>query len=167
MSDVKEITNLETVKETAEFKSIYKDNSKAQLIEKLDGLNVGYHTSDDKSELTWRYLDAIAEQAKPEQEDIQENDEEDDTNSDNNNDVEPSEEVANDNDDSENKDDKDFIHIHNTWSFDVLEPHSATNLKVKAITAIHVLPKHDKDKILRNIEQLNIVRGNKLIVLED
>ncbi len=163
MNEIKEITNLDTVKETAEFKSIYKDNTKPQLIEKLDSLNVGYHASDDKSELTWRYLDATSKQAEPEQEDIQENDE-DDTNSDDE-DIAPSKEVANDNNDSENKDDKNVIRIHNTWSFDVLEPHSATNLKAKAITAIHVLPKHDKDKILRNIKQLNIVRGNKLIIL--
>lgn len=54
------------------------------------------------------------------------------------------------------------ISVKNTGDFDIYEPASCTLIKAGRITDIYIKPNTDKDKIVRNIEQLNSTRGKKL-----
>lgn len=57
------------------------------------------------------------------------------------------------------------ISVENTGDFDIYEPASCTLIKAGRITDIYIKPNTDKDKIVRNIEQLNSTRGKKLHII--
>ena len=58
MSDPKTLpSNIKQLERQAEFKRIYKQHTIAELASKLTDDNVAHLSTDDKGDLTWRYLD--------------------------------------------------------------------------------------------------------------
>ena len=66
--------------------------------------------------------------------------------------------------DSEDVDDRDFVEVANSGDFDMLEPSTSTLVAAGKTTKIYTDGRGTKDQILRNIEQYNYTRGNKLTI---
>lgn len=66
--------------------------------------------------------------------------------------------------DSEAVDDRDFVEVANSGDFDMLEPSTSTLVAAGKTTKIYTDGRGTKDQILRNIEQYNYTRGNKLTI---
>lgn len=75
--------------------------------------------------------------------------------------IEPDETAA----DSEIVDDRDFVEVANSGDFDMLEPSTSTLVAAGKTTKIYTDGRGTKDQILRNIEQYNYTRGNKLKII--
>lgn len=143
MVDIKTVPNLDDVKHEEAFIAIYEGNTKAELTAQLDQSGIGYNTNDSKSSLAWRLMDA------------------NDTHTD-------IEKKADTNSPSKPKDhakSNNTLKVENAGAYSFIEPHTSTLIKAKTTTVICLSEQHDKDKVLRNIAQLNISRSNVLTVL--
>lgn len=63
------------------------------------------------------------------------------------------------------KDDKDHVAVFNTGAWPFFETATSTLVPAKKTTKIYTTASVDKDRILRNVEQYNHTRGNKLRVI--
>lgn len=174
--------NLAELQETAAFKAVYKKFNTKGIKGELDKAGVTYGESDNKLELVWRYMDANNmpfDEAETEAEAEAEAETETEA------EAEPKKKdpfdairaasnsgsteqaikdgIAQKQVSSVNRDN--VVIVNNTGSTQVLETATSTLLPPGETTEIKATVYADKDKIIRNIKQMNLTRGNKLKIL--
>lgn len=187
--DVKDLPeNLDELAKTASFKQIKSANTAEELETKLNESGVEYLTSDLKDALVWRFMDAkgleftdIVDGTTDEPTEDS-NAAEADPTTDGPAPTEPPKTKPPVKDETEapkvpeprpelpkatkpTAPQIDIIRVKNTGHANVLEPASGTLLKKGETTTITVNPRVGRERIIRNINQMNITRGKTLEVL--
>lgn len=119
-----------------------------ELQAELKGLGVAYRSSDSKDALVWRFLDAQQEGVKPEVELGPEVEQEAE--------LEPKPEAK--------KEEFEKITVYNSGSYNLYDPHSRTLFYARKEAVIELKPSITKERVLRNIEQINATRGKVLVI---
>lgn len=163
--EVKDLPDLRKIESQDWFKTAYDAHKSDEYRTMLDDLEVGYLASDNKTALTYRYLEATsglqnATQAKPvvqteEHKTVQPTEpalKTGDTN------ATPAKEIKNYYPKSN------AISVKNQLSRDVLEPATGTRIIAGETTKITPTAKVTRERILSNLNQLNALNGNQLAV---
>jgi len=119
-----------------------------ELQAELKGLGVAYRSSDSKDALVWRFLDAQQEGVKPEVELGPEVEQEAE--------LEPKSEAK--------KEEFEKITVYNSGAYNLYDPHSRTLFYARKEAVIELKPSITKERVLRNIEQINATRGKVLVI---
>ncbi|EGK11752.1 hypothetical protein [Psychrobacter sanguinis] len=119
-----------------------------ELQAELKGLGVAYRSSDSKDALVWRFLDAQQEGVKPEVELGPEVEQEAE--------LEPKPEAK--------KEEFEKITVYNSGAYNLYDPHSRTLFYARKEAVIELKPSITKERVLRNIEQINATRGKVLVI---
>jgi len=112
-----------------------------ELQAELKGLGVAYRSSDSKDALVWRFLDAQQGDLEP---------------------VEAEEEVQVEAETEAEEFEQ--ITVYNDGAYNLYEPHSRTLFYARKEAVIELKPRVTKERVLRNIEQINATRGKVLVI---
>lgn len=113
-----------------------------ELQAELKGLGVAYRSSDSKDALIWRFLDAQQGDLEP---------------------VKAEEEVQVEEAEAE-AEEYEKITVYNDGAYNLYEPHSRTLFYARQEAVIELKPRVTKERVLRNIEQINATRGKVLVI---
>ncbi|WP_230657811.1 hypothetical protein [Psychrobacter sp. I-STPA10] len=136
-------TNLKELAQTDSFKHIEDKYTADMLKTKMDNDGIEYLSGDRKDALVWRWMDANGMEFT------------DDMVSEENNQTTKVIEVA-----------QNVVIVKNTGAFNVLETATCTLLKAGNQTTIEISPRVSKDQVIRNIKQMNHIRGGKLEIIK-
>lgn len=117
-----------------------------ELQAELKGLGVAYRSSDSKDALIWRFLDAQQGDLEP---------------------VKAEEEVQVEEVEAEAEaeaEEFEKITVYNDGAYNLYEPHSRTLFYARKEAVIELKPRVTKERVLRNIEQINATRGKVLVI---
>lgn len=114
-----------------------------ELQAELKGLGVAYRSSDSKDALVWRFLDAQQGDLEP---------------------VEAEEEVQVEAEAEAEAEEFEKITVYNDGAYNLYEPHSRTLFYARKEAVIELKPRVTKERVLRNIEQINATRGKVLVI---
>lgn len=147
MTEPKQVPgNLAELAINPEYAEVDETYTVKELQAELKGLGVAYRSSDSKDALIWRFLDAqqgdleLVEEAE---EEVQ---------------VEAEEEVEAEAEEFEQ------ITVYNDGAYNLYEPHSRTLFYARKEAVIELKPRVTKERVLRNIEQINATRGKVLVI---
>ena len=118
-----------------------------ELQAELKGLGVAYRSSDSKDALVWRFLDA--QQGDLELVEAEE---------------EVQEEVETEAEAEAEAEEFEQITVYNDGAYNLYEPHSRTLFYAREEAVIELKPRVTKERVLRNIEQINATRGKVLVI---
>ena len=149
MTEPKQVPgNLAELAINPEYAEVDETYTVKELQSELKGLGVAYRSSDSKDALIWRFLDAqqgdleLVEEAE---EEVQ---------------VEAEEEVEAEAEAEEFEQ----ITVYNDGAYNLYEPHSRTLFYARKEAVIELKPRVTKERVLRNIEQINATRGKVLVI---
>lgn len=140
MTEPKQVPgNLAELAINPEYAEVDETYTVKELQAELKGLGVAYRSSDSKDALVWRFLDAQQGDLEP---------------------VEAEEEVQ------EEAEAEEFeqITVYNDGAYNLYEPHSRTLFYAREEAVIELKPRVTKERVLRNIEQINATRGKVLVI---
>lgn len=140
MTEPKQVPgNLAELAINPEYAEVDETYTVKELQAELKGLGVAYRSSDSKDALVWRFLDAQQGDLEP---------------------VEAEEEVQ------EEVEAEEFeqITVYNDGAYNLYEPHSRTLFYAREEAVIELKPRVTKERVLRNIEQINATRGKVLVI---
>jgi len=118
-----------------------------ELQAELKGLGVAYRSSDSKDALVWRFLDA--QQGDLELVEAEE---------------EVQEEVETEAEAEAEAEEFEQITVYNDGAYNLYEPHSRTLFYARKEAVTELKPRVTKERVLRNIEQINATRGKVLVI---
>ena len=149
MTEPKQVPgNLADLVINPEYAEVDETYTVKELQAELKGLGVAYRSSDSKDALVWRFLDAQQEGVKPEVELGPEVEQEAE--------LEPKPEAK--------KEEFENITVYNSGSYNLYDPHSRTLFYARKEAVIELKPSITKERVLRNIEQINATRGKVLVI---
>lgn len=146
MTEPKQVPgNLAELAINPEYAEVDETYTVKELQAELKGLGVAYRSSDSKDALIWRFLDAQQGDLEPveAEEEVQ---------------VEAEEEVEAEAEEFEQ------ITVYNDGAYNLYEPHSRTLFYARKEAVIELKPRVTKERVLRNIEQINATRGKVLVI---
>lgn len=146
MTEPKQVPgNLAELAINPEYAEVDETYTVKELQAELKGLGVAYRSSDSKDALVWRFLDAQQGDLEPveAEEEVQ---------------VEAEEEVEAEAEEFEQ------ITVYNDGAYNLYEPHSRTLFYARKEAVIELKPRVTKERVLRNIEQINATRGKVLVI---
>ena len=142
MTEPKQVPgNLAELAINPEYAEVDETYTVKELQAELKGLGVAYRSSDSKDALVWRFLDAQQGDLEP---------------------VEAEEEVQ---EEAEvEAEEFEQITVYNDGAYNLYEPHSRTLFYAREEAVIELKPRVTKERVLRNIEQINATRGKVLVI---
>lgn len=149
MTEPKQVPgNLADLVTNPEYAEVDETYTVKELQAELKGLGVAYRSSDSKDALIWRFLDAQQGDLEP---------------------VEAEEEVQVEEVEAEAEaeaeaEEFEKITVYNDGAYNLYEPHSRTLLYAREEAVIELKPRVTKERVLRNIEQINATRGKVLVI---
>lgn len=148
MTEPKQVPgNLADLVINPEYAEVDETYTVKELQAELKGLGVAYRSSDSKDALVWRFLDAQQGDLEPveAEEEVQ---------------VETEAEVEAEVEAEEFEQ----ITVYNDGAYNLYEPHSRTLFYAREEAVIELKPRVTKERVLRNIEQINATRGKVLVI---
>ena len=143
MTEPKQVPgNLAELAINPEYAEVDETYTVKELQAELKGLGVAYRSSDSKDALVWRFLDAQQGDLEP---------------------VEAEEEVQEEEAEAE-AEEFEQITVYNDGAYNLYEPHSRTLFYARKEAVIELKPRVTKERVLRNIEQINATRGKVLVI---
>ena len=143
MTEPKQVPgNLAELAINPEYAEVDETYTVKELQSELKGLGVAYRSSDSKDALVWRFLDAQQGDLEP---------------------VEAEEEVQEEEAEAE-AEEFEQITVYNDGAYNLYEPHSRTLFYAREEAVIELKPRVTKERVLRNIEQINATRGKVLVI---
>lgn len=149
MTEPKQVPgNLADLVTNPEYAEVDETYTVKELQAELKGLGVAYRSSDSKDALIWRFLDAQQGDLEP---------------------VEAEEEVQVEEVEAEAEaeaeaEEFEKITVYNDGAYNLYEPHSRTLFYAREEAVIELKPRVTKERVLRNIEQINATRGKVLVI---
>lgn len=147
MTEPKQVPgNLADLVINPEYAEVDETYTVKELQAELKGLGVAYRSSDSKDALIWRFLDAQQGDLEP---------------------VEAKEEVQVEEVEAEAEaeaEEFEQITVYNDGAYNLYEPHSRTLFYARKEAVIELKPRVTKERVLRNIEQINATRGKVLVI---
>lgn len=146
MTEPKQVPgNLADLVINPEYAEVDETYTVKELQAELKGLGVAYRSSDSKDALIWRFLDAQQGDLEP---------------------VEAEEEVQVETETEAEAEAEEFeqITVYNDGAYNLYEPHSRTLFYARKEAVIELKPRVTKERVLRNIEQINATRGKVLVI---
>lgn len=146
MTEPKQVPgNLADLVINPEYAEVDETYTVKELQAELKGLGVAYRSSDSKDALIWRFLDAQQGDLEP---------------------VEAEEEVQEEAEAEAEAEAEEFeqITVYNDGAYNLYEPHSRTLFYAREEAVIELKPRVTKERVLRNIEQINATRGKVLVI---
>lgn len=150
MTEPKQVPgNLAELAINPEYAEVDETYTVKELQAELKGLGVAYRSSDSKDALIWRFLDAQQGDLEPveAEEEVQEELETE---------AEAEAEVE--------AEEFEQITVYNDGAYNLYEPHSRTLFYARKEAVIELKPRVTKERVLRNIEQINATRGKVLVI---
>lgn len=150
MTEPKQVPgNLADLVINPEYAEVDETYTVKELQAELKGLGVAYRSSDSKDALVWRFLDAQQGDLEPveTEEEVQVEVE-----------TEAEAEVEAEAEEFEQ------ITVYNDGAYNLYEPHSRTLFYAREEAVIELKPRVTKERVLRNIEQINATRGKVLVI---
>lgn len=150
MTEPKQVPgNLADLVINPEYAEVDETYTVKELQAELKGLGVAYRSSDSKDALIWRFLDA--QQGDFEPVEVEE---------------EAQEEVETEAEAEAEAEAEEFeqITVYNDGAYNLYEPHSRTLFYARKEAVIELKPRVTKERVLRNIEQINATRGKVLVI---
>ena len=150
MTEPKQVPgNLAELAINPEYAEVDETYTVKELQAELKGLGVAYRSSDSKDALVWRFLDAQQGDLKlvEAEEEVQEEVETE---------AEAEAEVE--------AEEFEQITVYNDGAYNLYEPHSRTLFYAREEAVIELKPRVTKERVLRNIEQINATRGKVLVI---
>lgn len=150
MTEPKQVPgNLAELAINPEYAEVDETYTVKELQAELKGLGVAYRSSDSKDALVWRFLDAQQGDLEPAEaeEEVQEEVETE---------AEAEAEVE--------AEEFEQITVYNDGAYNLYEPHSRTLFYAREEAVIELKPRVTKERVLRNIEQINATRGKVLVI---
>lgn len=142
MTEPKQVPgNLADLVINPEYAEVDETYTVKELQAELKGLGVAYRSSDSKDALVWRFLDAQQGDLEP---------------------VEAEEEVQVEAETEAEEFEQ--ITVYNDGAYNLYEPHSRTLFYAREEAVIELKPRVTKERVLRNIEQINATRGKVLVI---
>lgn len=142
MTEPKQVPgNLADLVINPEYAEVDETYTVKELQAELKGLGVAYRSSDSKDALIWRFLDAQQGDLEP---------------------VEAEEEVQVEAETEAEEFEQ--ITVYNDGAYNLYEPHSRTLFYAREEAVIELKPRVTKERVLRNIEQINATRGKVLVI---
>lgn len=142
MTEPKQVPgNLAELAINPEYAEVDETYTVKELQAELKGLGVAYRSSDSKDALVWRFLDAQQGDLEP---------------------VEAEEEVQVEAETEAEEFEQ--ITVYNDGAYNLYEPHSRTLFYAREEAVIELKPRVTKERVLRNIEQINATRGKVLVI---
>ena len=142
MTEPKQVPgNLAELAINPEYAEVDETYTVKELQAELKGLGVAYRSSDSKDALVWRFLDAQQGDLEP---------------------VEAEEEVQVEAETEAEEFEQ--ITVYNDGAYNLYEPHSRTLFYARKEAVIKLKPRVTKERVLRNIEQINATRGKVLVI---
>lgn len=142
MTEPKQVPgNLADLVINPEYAEVDETYTVKELQAELKGLGVAYRSSDSKDALIWRFLDAQQGDLEP---------------------VEAEEEVQVETETEAEEFEQ--ITVYNDGAYNLYEPHSRTLFYARKEAVIELKPRVTKERVLRNIEQINATRGKVLVI---
>lgn len=148
MTEPKQVPgNLAELAINPEYAEVDETYTVKELQAELKGLGVAYRSSDSKDALIWRFLDAQQGDFEPveAEEEVQE-------------------EVETEAEAEAEAEEFEQITVYNDGAYNLYEPHSRTLLYARKEAVIELKPRVTKERVLRNIEQINATRGKVLVI---
>lgn len=144
MTEPKQVPgNLADLVINPEYAEVDETYTVKELQAELKGLGVAYRSSDSKDALVWRFLDAQQGDLEP---------------------VETEEEVQAEAEAEAEAEEFEQITVYNDGAYNLYEPHSRTLFYAREEAVIELKPRVTKERVLRNIEQINATRGKVLVI---
>lgn len=144
MTEPKQVPgNLAELAINPEYAEVDETYTVKELQAELKGLGVAYRSSDSKDALVWRFLDAQQGDLEP---------------------VEAEEEVQVEAEAETEAEEFEQITVYNDGAYNLYEPHSRTLFYAREEAVIELKPRVTKERVLRNIEQINATRGKVLVI---
>ncbi|WP_296202993.1 hypothetical protein [Psychrobacter sp. UBA3962] len=144
MTEPKQVPgNLADLVINPEYAEVDETYTVKELQAELKGLGVAYRSSDSKDALIWRFLDAQQDDLEP---------------------VETEEEVQVEVEVEAEAEEFEQITVYNDGAYNLYEPHSRTLFYAREEAVIELKPRVTKERVLRNIEQINATRGKVLVI---
>ena len=146
MTEPKQVPgNLADLVINPEYAEVDETYTVKELQAELKGLGVAYRSSDSKDALIWRFLDAQQGDFEP---------------------AEAEEEVQEEVETEAETEAEEFeqITVYNDGAYNLYEPHSRTLFYAREEAVIELKPRVTKERVLRNIEQINATRGKVLVI---
>ena len=148
MTEPKQVPgNLAELAINPEYAEVDETYTVKELQAELKGLGVAYRSSDSKDALVWRFLDA--QQGDLELVEAEE---------------EVQEEVETEAEAEAEAEEFEQITVYNDGAYNLYEPHSRTLFYAREEAVIELKPRVTKERVLRNIEQINATRGKVLVI---
>lgn len=156
MTEPKQVPgNLADLVINPEYAEVDETYTVKELQAELKGLGVAYRSSDSKDALIWRFLDAQQGDLEPveAEEEVQEEAE-----------AEAEAEAEVEAEVEAEAEEFEKITIYNDGAYNLYEPHSRTLFYAREEAVIELKPRVTKERVLRNIEQINATRGKVLVI---
>lgn len=150
MTEPKQVPgNLADLVINPEYAEVDETYTVKELQAELKGLGVAYRSSDSKDALIWRFLDAQQGDFEPVEAE-----------------EEAQEEVETEAEAEAEAEAEEFeqITVYNDGAYNLYEPHSRTLFYARKEAVIELKPRVTKERVLRNIEQINATRGKVLVI---
>lgn len=148
MTEPKQVPgNLAELAINPEYAEVDETYTVKELQAELKGLGIAYRSSDSKDALIWRFLDA--QQGDLELVEAEE---------------EVQEEVETEAEAEAEAEEFEQITVYNDGAYNLYEPHSRTLFYARKEAVIELKPRVTKERVLRNIEQINATRGKVLVI---
>lgn len=152
MTEPKQVPgNLADLVINPEYAEVDETYTVKELQAELKGLGVAYRSSDSKDALVWRFLDAQQGDLEPveAEEEVQ---------------VEVETEAEVEVEAEAEAEEFEQITVYNDGAYNLYEPHSRTLFYAREEAVIELKPRVTKERVLRNIEQINATRGKVLVI---
>lgn len=152
MTEPKQVPgNLADLVINPEYAEVDETYTVKELQAELKGLGVSYRSSDSKDALVWRFLDAQQGDLEPveAEEEVQ---------------VETETEAEVETEAEAEVEEFEQITVYNDGAYNLYEPHSRTLFYAREEAVIELKPRVTKERVLRNIEQINATRGKVLVI---
>lgn len=144
MTEPKQVPgNLAELAINPEYAEVDETYTVKELQAELRGLAVAYRSNDSKDALIWRFLDAQQADLEP---------------------VEAEAEAEVEAEVEAEAEEFEQITVYNSGAYNLYEPHSRTLLYARKEAVIEFKPRVTKERVLRNIEQINATRGKVLVI---
>lgn len=156
MTEPKQVPgNLADLVINPEYAEVDETYTVKELQAELKGLGVAYRSSDSKDALIWRFLDAQQGDFEPVEAEEEAQEE-----------VETEAEAEAEAEAEVEAEAEEFeqITVYNDGAYNLYEPHSRTLFYARKEAVIELKPRVTKERVLRNIEQINATRGKVLVI---
>lgn len=162
MTEPKQVPgNLAELAINPEYAEVDETYTVKELQAELKGLGVAYRSSDSKDALIWRFLDAQQGDLEPveAEEEVQE-----EVETETEAEAEVEAEVEAEAEAEAEAEEFEQITVYNDGAYNLYEPHSRTLFYARKEAVIELKPRVTKERVLRNIEQINATRGKVLVI---